>query len=154
MSSLRTLELAVDLALRRRDAGVQALAQAEQVLAAAHDQMGQLENYARDTENRWTVRGQISTTPEIMRHHYQFMDRLNQAMELQKSVLRDRGALVEATRAELLQAEVRLASLKKVCEKRRAVLVREQDRREQRDNDELAATQHRKHTADTHRGDF
>lgn len=154
MSSLKTLELAVDLATRRRDAGVQALAQAERVLAAGHDQMGQLENYARDTENRWTVRGQIATTPEIMRHHYQFMDRLNQAMELQKSVLRDRGALVEAARAELLQAEVRLASLKKVCEKRRAVLSREQNRREQREIDEMAAAQHRKHAATTNMGNF
>lgn len=143
MSTLKTLLLAVDLALRNRDAAIQGMAQAEQSLAAAQEQMGQLEGYAKETETRWTVRGQISTTPELMRHHYQFMDRLNHAMELQLGVLSDRAARLEESRAVLLQAELRLASLKKICEKKRIVLAREQDRRDQREVDELAAAQHR-----------
>ncbi|HSV54793.1 MAG TPA: flagellar export protein FliJ [Burkholderiaceae bacterium] len=143
MSTLKTLLLAVDLATRKRDAAMQEVAQAEQALAAAHEQMVQLEGYAKETETRWTVRGQISTTPELMRHHYQFMDRLSHAMELQKSVLRDREARVQACKAGVLQAEIRLASLKKVCEKKRITMAREQGRREQRDVDELAAAQHR-----------
>ena len=143
MSTLKTLLLAVDLAARNRDAAVQGLAQAEQAVVAAHEQMAQLEGYAKETETRWTVRGQISTTPELMRHHYQFMDRLNHAMGLQQGVMRDRAARVEDARAILLQAELRLASLKKVCEKKRIAMAREQDRREQREVDELAATQHR-----------
>jgi flagellar FliJ protein len=76
------------------------------------------------------------------------MDRLNHAMELQQGVMRDRAARVEDARAVLLQAELRLASLNKVCEKRRVALAREQDRREQREVDELAAAQHRNFSVD------
>ncbi len=143
MSTLQTLLLAVDLAVRKRDAAAQELTQSEQAMAAAQGQMQQLEGYAQETETRWTVHGQISTTPELMRHHYQFMDRLSHAMALQQHVLRDRAARVEVSRAGVLQAELRLASLKKVCEKKRLDMAREQIRREQREVDEMAATQHR-----------
>lgn len=143
MSTLKTLLLAVDLAARKRDAAIQDLAQSEQAMAAAQGQMDQLEGYAKETETRWTVHGQISTTPELMRHHYQFMDRLSHAMVLQQHVLRDRATRVEASRAGVLQAELRLASLKKVSERKREALSREQGRREQRETDETAAAQHR-----------
>lgn len=143
MSSLQTLLLAVDLAVRKRDAAIQDLGQSEQAMVAAQGQMEQLEGYAKETETRWTVHGQISTTPELMRHHYQFMDRLSHAMALQQHVLRDRAARVEASKAGVVQAEIRLASLKKVCERKREAMAREQGRREQREIDEMAATQHR-----------
>jgi flagellar protein FliJ len=146
MSTLQTLLLAVDLAVRKRDAAIQDLAQSEQAMAAAQAQMDQLEGYAKETETRWTVHGQISTTPELMRHHYQFMDRLSHAMALQQHVLRDRAARVEASKAGAVQAEIRLASLKKVCERKREAMAREQGRREQREIDEMAATQHRNYS--------
>jgi flagellar protein FliJ len=143
MSSLKTLLLAVELATRQRDGANHALAEQQQVLLQGQQQLQQLETYARETETRWELHGQRSTTPELMNHHYQFMGRLSQAMDMQGSVLREQQARVEQARLVLVQAEQRLASFQKVCEKRRADLAREQRRREQREVDEMAARQHR-----------
>lgn len=143
MSSLKTLLLAVDLATRQRDAASQALAETQQVLLQARQQLAQLETYARETEVRWELHGQRSTTLELMSHHYQFMDRLSQAMDMQGSVLREQEGRVEMARLVLVRADQRLASFKTVCERRRAELARQQLRKEQREVDEIAARQYR-----------
>lgn len=141
MTSLKTLLLAVELASRQRDAANQVLAETQQVLVQAQQQMLQLQTYARETEVRWELQGQQSTTPELMTHHYQFMDRLSQAMDMQGSVIREQEGRVAQARAVLVQADQRLASFRKVCDRRRADLARDQSRKEQREVDEMAARQ-------------
>ena len=87
MSLLRTLGVAIDVASRKRDAASQVLGQAQQRQIAAQNQLNQLETYANETESRWASQAQICALPELMRHHYQFMERLNQAIQMQKQIL-------------------------------------------------------------------
>lgn len=144
MSTLSVLQLAIDVAERQRDAANLALAQAEQLQLSAQAQFDQLVSYARETEHRWQLQGQsATTTPELMRHHYQFLGRLEHAITMQQDVLVERRAGVDAALAERRAIDLRLASLEKMCEKRRAEAMQRQWRKEQQEVDEIAALQHR-----------
>ena len=139
MSLLTTLLLAIDVARRKRDLASQALAQAQQREMAAQQQMAQLTSYADETEVRWVSQAQICAVPELMRHHYQFMGRLNQAIEMQQGVMMEQARWVGVARKTLLDAELRLATLCQVHRNKQAEAERLQMRREQRQMDEMAA---------------
>ena len=81
-------------------------------------------------------------TTELMRHHYQFLDRLYHAIALQRSVLESLVSQINKARNGLLQIEFRLAGLKKIGTKQRLALNAQDAFREQRQTDELAARQH------------
>ena len=55
MSELRSIHLAIELATRQRDVLAKNHAQAIRNMDFAKSQMGQLQNYALDTDGRWTV---------------------------------------------------------------------------------------------------
>ncbi|BDT70475.1 hypothetical protein os1_46680 [Comamonadaceae bacterium OS-1] len=139
MSLLRTLALAVEVASRKRDAAHRALGQAQQKYIAAHDQLTQLETYASETETRWMTQAQTCALPELMQHHYQFMDRLAQAIQMQLGILADNARWVEAAKKQLADTEIRVATLQQVCRNKQLEANRLQDRREQKQIDEFAA---------------
>ena len=139
MSAIKSVLLAIDLASRKRDQAGKVLTQVQQTHQFALDQMAQLESYAGETASRWTAAAQVSTTPELMRHHYQFMDRLHHAIGLQKGVLETSDAKVERAKRGVLETEFRLISLKQVLKKKQAELHAVQMRREQKQMDEFAA---------------
>src|SRR3989344_1329979 len=66
-----------------------------------------------------------------------------QAAGVQNGVVGDHAHRVEAARRALLEAELRLASLRKVMEKRRHDLELAEMRRDQKQTDERAALQYR-----------
>ena len=141
MSAFKSLALAIELATAKRD---QALAQLQAMWRAhafAQEQMSQLRQYAQETDQRWTQGAQKSTTPELLHHHYQFMERLNQAIALQDGALGNAMQRVEAAKQALLQTELRLASLKQVLTHRQAGLAKVQHKRDQKQMDEFAALQ-------------
>lgn len=140
MSAVRSLLLAIDLATRKRDQALQDLMQAQRNHAFAQGQMEQLETYGTETETRWLSAAQTSTTPELMRHHYQFMDRLNQAIGLQQGVLNNTVEKSNDAKKLALEAEFRLTSLKQVLKKKQAGLAVCQNRREQKQTDEFASS--------------
>jgi flagellar FliJ protein len=80
----------------------------------------------------------------MMRHHYQFMDRLQQAVILQEGVLGQWGSKVERARKHWLETEFRVTSLKQVLKSKEAELALVQGRREQKEMDEFAAMQTRR----------
>lgn len=141
MSVLKSLALAIELETVKRDQAARVLAQLNRSHLFAQDQMTQLEVYAAETDTKWTVSAKISATPELMRHHYQFMGRLYQAIELQKDVIETSAFKVSAGKQQLLEADFRLASLKLVLTKKKADLSQLQSRREQKQMDEFAAMQ-------------
>jgi len=141
MSSLKSLSLAIDLATLTRD---QAMAQWQNTLRAqAHglDQMSQLQQYAGETEQRWTQAAQHSTGPELLHHHYQFMGRLYQAITLQEGTLDAASQRVAMAKRRQVETEVRLASLKKLMDKKRMEQNQQHQRLEQKHMDEFAAMQ-------------
>jgi flagellar FliJ protein len=141
MSNLNALTVAVDVALRKRDAARRLLQDAQGAQQAAQDQLAQLQGYARETEGRWGMRANAAVQPEVMFHHYQFMNRLDHAAGLQTSVVGDHASRVQAAARSLLDAERRLASLRKVVEKRQQDHERQQLRREQKQTAERASMQ-------------
>ncbi|MDD2544920.1 MAG: flagellar export protein FliJ [Burkholderiaceae bacterium] len=143
MSNLSALMVAVEAASRQRDAARHALQTARQVRQAALGQLDQLQAYAQETESRWGARPDTAVQPEVMFHHYQFMGRLDHAAGMQKTVVEDRDLRVQRAERVLLDAELRLASLRKVVEKRRQDLAALQARRDQKQTDERAALQYR-----------
>ena len=143
MSSLNALSVAVDLAARKRDEARRVLQDARNAEQAARDQMAQLQGYAQEIQNRWGMRADAQVQPEVMYHHYQFMDRLHHAMGLQTTVIDQHQARVGVTQQALLATELRLASLKKLTEKRLKEFEQLQARRDQKQTDERAALQYR-----------
>ena len=144
MSALKGLMVAVEVAERQRDAARQGVQNARAAHQAAQGQMEQLQGYANETEGRWGMRADATVAPEVMFHHYQFMARLAHAIGLQTTVVRDYEGRVAAAQQGLLQTELRLASLKKLTDKRRLALEHAQARRDQKQTDERAALQYRK----------
>ena len=144
MSGVKSVLLAIQVATLRRDQAAAVLLQIQQSEAFAREQMSQLQTYADETAARWAKAAQISVTPEMMRHHYQFMDRLQQAVILQEGVLGQWGSKVERARKHWLETEFRVTSLKQVLKNKEAALAVVQGRREQKEMDEFAAMQTRR----------
>lgn len=141
MSGQKSLLLAIDLATSQRDEAQTQLQKHVQAQTFAQDQMQQLQQYAQETEQRWLQGAQVSTSPELLHHHYQFMARLNQAIQLQDGVLANHQQRVNAARQVLMQAEFRLMSFKQVLASRQATALKARGRQEQKQMDELAGLQ-------------
>ena len=146
MSAIRNLLLAIDLATRNRDQASLFLKSVQNAQLFAQQQMGQLQTYATETEVRWQAAAQIRTTPELMQHHYQFMDRLHHAIGLQESALENADRKTDAAKRLALEAEFRLVNLKQLLKKKQADMSILQSRREQKQMDEFAAIQTRQTT--------
>lgn len=142
MSQLKSILLAIELATRRRDELAKAASNARNSLGFAQGQMAQLQGYAEDTDARFIGSSTVVLSAELIRHHYQFVGRLQQAIALQTGALAQSGRQVELADKDLLQAEFRLAGLNHVLKTRQAELELTQKRREQRVTDEFASMQH------------
>ena len=144
MSELNSVLLGIDVGTRQRDEAGKLMARVQRDWRGAQDQMEQLEAYAADTEARWAVSAQVRSTPEIVRHYYQFMERLQQAIALQGQALAGLDKELATARKLLLEAEIRIASLNQLLERKRTGIHRQQAKREQKQLDEFAAMQHRR----------
>ena len=144
MSAVNVLLLAIQLATRQRDAAGKAVLLGHQSRSNAQDQMEQLESYAADTEAKWALASRAVSSAQMVRHYYQFMDRLQHAMALQRNAMADLDQQLVAARKGLLEAEIRIASLQQLLGKKQAGLLKVQAGREQKQQDEFAALQHRR----------
>jgi len=142
MPKFRALELAIEQATQQRDAQARKHAQGQRTLQYAHGQLSQLENYSNDTDARWIGGHAVDLSVELVKHHYQFMDRLQNAVTLQLGVIKSLEQQLSVAHQNLLQAEYRLAGLKQVLKSRRLALKVVQQRREQHITDEFAAMRH------------
>lgn len=141
MSILNSLSLAIDLATRKRDQSIVVLKHLQKIHESSQNQMAQLEGYAAETEGKWAAASQVGSTPELMVHHYQFMARLSQAIQLQTEVVNGSAQKVEVARRLTMDCELRLASLRLALKKKQESLALLQGRREQKQMDEFAALQ-------------
>jgi flagellar FliJ protein len=142
MPKFRALELAIEQATQQRDGQARKHAQAQRTLQFAHGQLAQLQNYSNDTDSRWVGGTAVDLSVELIKHHYQFMDRLQNAVTMQQGVIETMERQVAAAHQVLLQAEYRLAGFKNVLKSRRAAQGVVEQRREQRVTDEFAAMRH------------
>ena len=147
MSALSSVLLAIEHATLQRDAFAKATARVQRNMDFARAQMAQLEGYAADTDSRWTGSASRGVSVELMRHQYQFMDRLQQAITMQSGVLGQSAAQLEQAKAKLMEADVRLLGLNQVLKARQSALLRTQMQRQQRNTDEFAAMQYTRNRA-------
>ncbi|MDR2324859.1 MAG: flagellar export protein FliJ [Acidovorax sp.] len=141
MSSLHALNVAIEMATRKRDEARNALRERQRASEAAQAQMEQLQSYAQEMQQRWAPQEGAMLKLEVMYHHEQFMARLQHAIQLQTKVLQDQALRLEAAQKALMATELRLTSLNKVVETRRRDIALAQMRREQKQTDERAALQ-------------
>jgi flagellar FliJ protein len=139
MPKFRALELAIEQATQQRDDKARRHAQAQKTLQFAHGQLNQLQNYSNDTDARWVGGQAVDLSVELIKHHYQFMDRLQHAVNQQQGVIANLERQLQSAHQVLLQAEYRLAGFQKLLKSRRVELQHKQARREQRVSDEFAA---------------
>lgn len=142
MTAIRSFDLAIDLAIQRRDAVVRKLVAVQHAHARAQVQLNQLTDYVTETDARIVQSGHRTVSMEVLRHHYQFMGRLQDAIRLQTEAVQGAQSQVDTTRTELAKAETAVMGLIKVRDARLAQIDKAQGRREQAASDELATQLH------------
>ena len=153
MSKLRSIRLAIELATRQRDQLAKNHAHALRNVDFAKGQLSQLATYASDTDSRWMGGGAAAMSAEMVRHHYQFMDRLQQAIAMQNGVIANMVNQADVAHKALLQAEFRLSGLGQVLKTRQATLDAVHRRREQHDTDAFASQRFLRAKAEQAQGD-
>lgn len=151
IANLQVLNLLLDRAGADRDAAVQALQAAVSQAQAARAQHGQLAGYREDYQQRWTQAfSRAPSTMDIVGCYQSFGQRLDQAVTSQGHVAQHADQRVERARAAVAEAELRMASVRKLIERRQAEQRLRTQRQEQRTADEFAARVHRQRGLEAH----
>lgn len=137
--TLQPLVLLMEQAEDDRDQALQRQRKVERALAAAESQAEQLREYRSEYEGRWSQQLKRGMAITLVQVYQDFVGRLHGAVDQQ-------GQQVERLRAELARciadsvaAELRVASVGKLIERRESALVRSAAHREQKQLDELAS---------------
>jgi flagellar FliJ protein len=137
-ASLDALKLLQDRARDERDRAAGELRQGEDLLQRTRLMAGQLGDYRVEYTQRWSAQFGRGGAIEIVHCYQSFMQRLDEALAQQQHQVQAAERAVAAARQKLLQAELRAASVGKLIERREAELGRARQRREQRQDDEIA----------------
>ena len=121
-----------------RDAIAVATRQAQDHLERLNAQMTQFSQYRADYVTRWQQQFHQAGGIEIVQCYRSFMQRLDQAM--QQLTLQQRQAEVNLKRQRhrLMEAETRVAAIKKLISRRVETFQRAEERRDQKQTDEAA----------------
>lgn len=135
---LDALHLLLDKATAERDRLAADLRRAEEVALRARAQGEQLAAYRGEYVERWSAQFGRGGAIEIVHCYQSFMQRLDEAMQQQQRQVDQTQRSLAQLRQALVEAEVRVASVKKLAERRRAEQLREEQRRDQRRTDETS----------------
>jgi flagellar FliJ protein len=137
-TSLDSLNTLLEHAQSERDEALAALRQAEGRAQAAQQQHEQLVNYRGDYQKRWSQQFAQRGAIEILHCYQTFHDRLDQAITQQSFAATQCDSAVARARQLLLERELRVASVRKLIERRGQALQQQADRRDQKMTDEAA----------------
>lgn len=124
---------------RERDDALAAMQAAMQGHLAAQNQAEQLVTYRGEYEARYRDQFSRQSAIEILQCYQGFSARLGQAIDQQQQVTAHAAMRLEKARAALLDQEMRVASVRKLIERRVTELRVAADRRDQKQTDEFAA---------------
>jgi len=96
------------------------------------------EAYREDYRQRWTSHFAPQGSIEILQCYQNFARKLEQAITAQDGVVRQAGQRVKMAHDKLRHREIKLATVKRLIERRQQVLLRIADRRAQKALDESA----------------
>ncbi len=126
-----------------RDETLVQLAQAEAMQRQLQHQAEQLHGYRDDYRARHPATGGRSTSIELLRVHQGFMQRLEQALAQLHGQQGHADRRIESLRQQLIAQETRVASVRKLIERRAHEAQTDAERREQRRADDASAQRHR-----------
>jgi flagellar protein FliJ len=122
----------------QRDAAQTLLRQAEAELAQARAKAGHLGQHRLQTVERWQAQASANAGAEMLHTYRSFMQRLDQALAQQELQLERCAQQVERAREALIAAEVKVAAVQKLIDRRAKEEAQRQGRREQKAADALA----------------
>lgn len=135
MTALNTL---LARAEAERDQLMAAHRRAEEQARRVQAQAEQLQGYRGDYQARWSGQFSRQGAIEIVHCYQSFMQRLDEALAHQQRQAEAGEAQCQRLRQALLAAEMRVASVRKLMQRRQAELLLAQQRRDQRQTDETA----------------
>lgn len=139
MSALQPLLTLLGQVERERDDLAAACQRAAALHRAAVEQAEQLLNYRTEYQARWSEQFRTDGRIELVHCYRGFMERLTMAVEHQQQSALDASDRLEATQVALRDGEIRVASVRKLIERRMAEVRLATDRREQKASDEFAS---------------
>lgn len=138
MNPLQPLMTLLGQCERERDELALACQQADMAHRRAAEQASQLVIYRSEYEQRWSLQFKTDGRMELVNCYRGFMERLTHAVEQQQAVVTHAQAQLERTRLALRDGEIRVASVRKLIERRVAEARLSADRRDQKATDEFA----------------
>jgi flagellar FliJ protein len=139
MNPLQPLMALLAQTERERDAVWADAQRTAQAYQAAQAQAEQLLTYRREYEQRWGAQFKSEGRMELVHCYRGFVARLSQAVDQQQGIALHAQAQMERARDTLREQEVRVASVRKLIERRSAELRLSADRAEQKQIDEFGA---------------
>lgn len=136
------LNTLLEQAVAQRDTAMVALRRQEEWARRQALQLEQLTLYRRDYHARWTGQFTQGGAVEIVHCYRDFMSRLDEAVDQQQRNAENASAARQRAHQDLLAREMRLASVRKLIERRQTERERAATRQEQRHTDEMAQQAH------------
>ena len=153
---METLATMLEQAEAQRNVALAAFNQARARRDAIRAQAQELAAYRDDYQLRWAAQfHQRGAALDIVRCYRQFADRLESAIAQQQHAVQVADQALVRANDTLAAHELRVASVRKLIERRQAELQRGAQRRDQRAADELALTMQQQLQRERgHRGPF
>jgi flagellar protein FliJ len=139
MTELQPLIALLAQAERERDENLAHSLRLDAAHTSAQAQADQLLDYRRDYEQRWGEHFSRQAKIELLHCYQGFIGRLSQAIEQQSRAAGHAGDQAAVARAALRESELRVASVRKLIERRVGEMQLRNERREQKQSDEFAA---------------
>ena len=138
MQRLQSLQVLLQREQQQCDAAQTALRRADDGARRAREQRDQLLGYRGEYQARWTAQFHQGGTMDILMYYRSFMQRLDQAVALQTRQAELGELQLAQARRELMESERRVASVRKLIERRAAELAHAGRQRDQKQTDEQA----------------
>jgi len=138
MQRLQSLQVLLLREQQHCDQAQSALRRADDLARNAREQREQLLAYRGEYESRWSAQFNLGSTMDILMHYRSFMQRLDQAVVVQTRQAELAELQLAQARRALMECERRLASVRKLIERRAAEIAHAGRQREQKQTDEQA----------------
>ena len=135
---MQTLQTLLGQAESARDTAQAALRAAIDGAERARAQLEQLQTYRGEYQQRWQTQFSRQAAIEIVQCYRGFMDRLEQAVAQQQRASEQADRQAVHARTQLAECELRVASVRKLIERRMHELQQRQRRIDQKRDDETA----------------
>lgn len=137
--NLQALNVLLERAEAERDEALRHLREAQARANAARNQHDQLAQYRQDYRHRWSQEFAQRTTVQLLGCYQNFGGRLDEAIGQQQGIANYAEQRLAMAQNVVRERELRVASVRKLIERRRGEALRAEMRRDQRTTDEQAA---------------